>query len=154
MESESTTNSGNTIHKASRNQSVSHKLVKKSKETASFDNARNISSRNSLSLLEKETLDEKNSHKESEKSLVGIKNLLKQNEIWSTKHEVVVNKNQENLQISKEATSDVDRANVTPSEKLEIENSTVDHNPVFVSLSVCAFNQLNCNYRIIYVYHV
>ena len=133
IESESTTNSGNTIHKAGQNQSVSHKLVKKSKETASFDNARNISSRSSLSLLEKETLDEKNSHKESVKSLVSVKNLEKQKEIMSTKHEVVIMKNQENVQISNEATSDVDRKNVTPSEPLEIENSTAAHNHVFVS---------------------
>ena len=133
IENESTTNSSDTIHKESQNQSVSQKQVHKNQETTSFDNAHNISSRSSLRLLEKKALAEKKYHKESEKSFLGIKNLLRQNEIRSTKHEVVVNKNQENVQISNEATSDVDRKNVTPSEPLEIENSTAAHNHVFVS---------------------
>ena len=87
-----------------------------------------------MRLLEKETLDAKNSHKESDKSLVWIKNLEKQKEIMSTKHDkVVIVKNQENVQISNEATSNVNRANLSPSEPLEIEKSAFDHNPVFVS---------------------
>lgn len=125
----------NEIENACQNQRASQKLVQNKQETSTVGN-------------EKEPLDGKNPIKEHEKSRGGIKSLSTRREIRSTEHDVAVIKEQGKSLIPNQAIMEVDRANVKPSEPLEKVTPTVDDNPMFVSISVGAFNHLNCNYGI------
>ena len=162
-EFESVTIVSNTIEKASQNQSVSQKLLQNKQETSTFGIGSNSSKdstvhpRRPFGLLEKATLDGKNPIKEPEKSHEGIKHLSIQREIRSTEHDVSGIKEQDKSQIPNQVVLEVDRANVKPSENLKKVTPNADDNPMFVSISVCAFNYSKCNYRItnmlLYVYY-
>ena len=147
----------NEIENACQNQRASQKLVQNKQETSTFGIGSNSSKdstvhpRRPFGLLEKATLDGKNSIKEPEKSHEGAKLLSTQREILSTEHDGSGIKVQEKSQIPNQAILEVDRVNPKPSETLEKVTPTVDDNPMFVSISVCAFNHLMCNCRLIYV---
>ena len=144
----------NRIEKASQNQSVSQKLLQNKQETSTFGVGSNSSKDSTVhpsrpfGLLEKATLDGKNPIKEPEKSHEGIKHLSIQREIRSTEHDVSGIKEQDKSQIPNQVVLEVDRANVKPSENLKKVTPNADDNPMFVSISVCAFNYSKCNYRI------